>query len=121
MRIGDLPFPLAALVGLVAASLQLLITIRPAHGLMTTEELGAICGSALENPVRDNPKFAFCTALGILMTDALEKDLICVPKELDTTAALRVFVERAKRESHKDIEGLVTMYRAFLEAYPCKK
>jgi hypothetical protein len=107
----------------VVAAVCALLTIRPAHALMTTEEFGTVCQSALENPVRDNPKFAFCsgTALGILMTDALEKDLICAPKDLNTPTALRVFVERAKREPHKDIEGFVTMYRAFLEAYPCKK
>jgi hypothetical protein len=85
--------------------------------------LGFICETALENPVRDNPKFAFCTgaALGTLMTDALEKHLICVPKDVDTATALRVFVEKAKREPHKDIEGFVTMYRALQQAYPCKQ
>jgi hypothetical protein len=88
---------------------------------MTTDELSLICETALENPVRDNPKFAFCTgvALGALMTDALEKKLICVPKDVDTATALRVFVEKAKHEPHTDIEGFVTMYRAFLQAYPC--
>jgi hypothetical protein len=88
---------------------------------MTTEELGLICETALANPVRDNPKFAFCTgvALGTLMTDALEKHLICVPQDVDTATALRVFVAQAKHEPHKDIEGFVTMYRAFLQAYPC--
>lgn len=104
-------------------SLVLVLTCISAQALMNTSELLSICDSGLQNPVGDNPKYAFCTGamLGILMTDAIEKDLICVPAGIDTKSAMRLFVQRARREPDKDIEGLVTMYRALLEAYPCKR
>ena len=103
--------------------LVLLLTCTSAHALMNTGELLSICETGLQNPVRDNPKYAFCTGvmLGILMTDTFERGLICVPSQTDTSSAMRLFVQRAKREPHQDIEGFATMYRAFLETYPCKK
>src|SRR5712691_9264192 len=96
--------------------------INSAKALMNTDQLRLICEAGLENPVRDDPKFAFCTgaALGTLMTDSIERHLICIPSEIDTKTALRIFIQRAIREPYKDIEGFVTMHRAFLEAYPCK-
>jgi hypothetical protein len=104
-------------------SLGLLLTCTSAQALMNTSELLSICESGLQNPIRDNPKYSFCSGamLGILMTDAIEKNLICLPSEVDTKSAMRLFVQRARREPHKDIEGFATMYRAFLETYPCKK
>jgi hypothetical protein len=41
------------------------------------------------------------------------KHLICSPFDLDTKAALELFVARATGEAHKDIEGAATMFRAF--------
>jgi len=103
--------------------LGLLLIGTSAQALMSTDELLSICESGLQNPVRDNPKYAFCTGamLGILTTDVIEKDLICVPSQVDTQSAMRLFVQRAKRKPHKDIDGFITMHRALLEAYPCKK
>ena len=112
-----------SLISTLTAGFGLLVLCAPAWALFDTNELLSVCESGLQNPVKVDPKYAFCTGaiLGILMTDAMEKDLICAPSDLDTKAAIRLFVQRARREPHKDIEGLVTMYRAFLEAYPCKK
>jgi hypothetical protein len=104
-------------------SVGLLLICTSAQARFNTSELLSICKSGLQNQIKEDPKFSFCTGamLGMLMTDSLEKDLICVPNDLDTKAGLRLFIQRAEREPHKDIEGFVTMYRAFLEAYPCKK
>lgn len=87
-----------------------------------TEQLLAVCESGLQNPVPDNPRFALCTGLiiGVLTADVMEKDVICLPIDTDTKAAIRVFVARAAAEPDKHIDGVVTLYRALAEQYPCK-
>jgi hypothetical protein len=43
--------------------------------------------------------------LGMLTADLLETNIICVPADLDTKAALALFIARASREKDKEIEG----------------
>jgi hypothetical protein len=94
-----------------------------AHAWMNTTELQAVCESALANPSPENPPYALCTGLGIgiLWADALEQNLICLPSEMTTKEELQTFISRASKEPHKDIEGVVIMYRSLLEKYPCSE
>lgn len=93
------------------------------HAWMNTAELQAVCEAALADPSPENPKYALCTGLsiGILMADAMEQNLICVPSAMTTKDALQIFVGRASNEPHKDVAGTVIMYRSLLEKYPCGK
>jgi len=93
----------------------------PAVAWFNTEQLQAVCEAGLYEPNRDNPKYALCTGLiiGTLMTDSLERNMICLPENVDTVTAMRMFVARAKAEKDKKIEGTVTLFRAFAERYPC--
>jgi hypothetical protein len=112
------------LVSCACATLVIaLALLRPTAAWMDTGELQSVCEAALAEPVPDNPRYALCSGIviGMLMADSLEQDRICVPHDLDTKAALRVFIARAKSEPHKDIEGTVTLFRALTEQYPCVK
>ena len=93
-----------------------------AAALMNTDQLQSICAAGLADPTKENPRFAYCTGLmiGLLMADALEQNRICVPEDLDTKSGLKTFLMRSAIEKDKDIEGTVTMFRAFSEKYPCK-
>ena len=95
---------------------------RPAAALLTTDQLQGICVAGLQNPSIENPKYAFCMGLvlGVLNADGLEKNLICVPPDLDTKTALKVFIARASAEPKKGTEGLLTLFRALAEKYPCR-
>ncbi len=106
---------------LVVGLLLVTAFCKPASAFFDTEQLQSVCQEGLQNPSRDNPKFAMCTGLmiGMLMTDALEKSVICLPSNVDTQTALRVFIARAVKEPHKDIDGTVTLFRALSERYPC--
>jgi hypothetical protein len=93
----------------------------PAAAWLNTAELQSVCESALSEAAPDNPRYEMCAGLvnGILTADDLEKDLICVPSDVETKTALETFIARASSEPHKDIEGTVTMFRALAEKYPC--
>jgi len=105
----------------VGAALTLGLAGTPAAAWFNTEQLQTVCEAGLYDPTRDNPKYALCTGLviGTLMTDSLEKNLICLPENVDTNTAISAFVARAKAEKEKNIEGTVTLFRAFAERYPC--
>jgi len=101
-----------------------LVAAQPAPAAyMETAELLSICESGMKNPVPSNWSYAFCAgiALGILFTDGTEQNRICVPDNIDTKAALQVFIDRAKNEPNKKISGAGTFFRALIEKYPCKK
>lgn len=95
---------------------------RPAAAWFDTAQLQSVCEAGLQNPSIDNAKYAMCTGLviGILTADSMEKSIICVPPNLDTKTALKVFVARAAAEPDKRIDGTITLYRAFAEKYPCR-
>jgi hypothetical protein len=90
---------------------------------LNTAQLQAVCEAGLSDPSPPNPRYEICMglAIGVLTADAMEKNLICFPSDLDTKAALVTFVARASSEPHKDIEGTITMFRALAEKYPCGK
>jgi hypothetical protein len=96
---------------------------QPATSWMDTAELHSVCEAGLHHPSPDNPRYAMCTGLmlGMLTADLLETNIICVPTDLDTKAALALFIARASREKDKDIEGTVTMFRSLAEKYPCAR
>jgi len=58
--------------------------------------------------------------MGLLAADYLEKNMICVPADVDTKAAIRLFLDRATTETDKRTEGVITMYRALAAKYPCR-
>jgi Ssp1 endopeptidase immunity protein Rap1a len=93
----------------------------PAAAWLNTAELQSVCEAGLSNPVPENPRYEMCAGLviGILTADDLEKDVICVPSDIETKTALEAFIARASSEPHKEIEGTVTLYRALAEKYPC--
>ena len=97
--------------------------VFPARAWLSTADLQKTCEAALQDPTSQNPSFTLCTGLllGIIITDSVEKHLICLPPEVDTKAGLRLFIDRAKNEKNKGTEGVVTMLRAFEEKYPCPK
>ena len=106
---------------LVLSAIILMAACSPSTAFMNTEQLKVVCELGLSNPSIENPRYALCAGLtmGILMADALEKHRICLPSNVDTVAGLETFVARAANEKDKDIDGLVTMFRAFSEKYPC--
>ena len=94
---------------------------KPANAWLNTAELQAVCQAALKNPAPDNPRYTLCAGilLGVLISDSLEKKVICAPQDLDTKTALQVFVARAADEKSKEIDGIVTLFRALEAKYPC--
>ena len=106
---------------LVLSALIFMAASSQSDAFMNTEQLKFVCEVGLSDPSIGNPRYAFCAGLatGILMADALEKHRICLPSNVDTKTGLETFLARAANEKDKEIEGLVTMFRAFAEKYPC--
>ena len=111
-------YPFAFAFGAV----MVLIAPHPTAAWLNTAQLQSACEVGLQNPTPDNPAYALCTGLilGTLSADALEKNVICAPPDLDTKTVLRIFIARAASERDKKAEGAIILYRALAESYPCR-
>lgn len=93
------------------------------YALFNTKQLSDICERAIQNPSPENPQFSFCAGLvlGILSADLVENKLICAPEDLTTKTAILTFIRAAKKTKDQEIEGMITMHKSLVEAYPCKR